>query len=125
MTTTTETTRKTKATPKRVAGSAGNQDRPVKPEFVVIGDNLHYSPDGEREIIVDIDPLWEDVEPVIVGAGDDEGQGETFKAVLAILYGSDGAAAKIRGLKTSQFFTLTYRWMDEFQTRMGIESPGE
>lgn len=119
------TERKTTPTPKRAPARKSNPDRPKRPEFVVIEDNLHYSPDGVREIIVSIDPIWEMVEPVISGSGDDASQGDVFKAVLGILYGEDGAAEKIRGLKTSQFFTLAYRWMDEFSERMGIESPGE
>ena len=119
------TERKTTATPKRATTRKANPERPPKPEFVVIEDNLHYSPDGVREIVVSVDPIWEQVEPVITQTGDDVGQGEVFKAVLGILYGEDGAAEKIRGLKTSQFFTLAYRWMDEFSEKMGIESPGE
>ena len=118
-------TTKTTATPKRTTTRKANPERPPKPEFVVIEDNLHYSPDGVREIVVSVDPIWEQVEPVITQTGDDVGQGEVFKAVLGILYGETGAAEKIRGLKTSQFFTLAYRWMDEFSEKMGIESPGE
>lgn len=120
-----EDTRKTTATPRRTTTRKANPDRPAKPEFVTIEDNLHYSPDGIREIVVSVDPIWEQVEPVITSTGDDVGQGEVFKAVLGILYGETGAAEKIRGLKTSQFFTLAYRWMDEFSEKMGIESPGE
>lgn len=120
-----ETPSKTTATPKRTTTRKANPERPKRPEFVVIEDNLHYSPDGDREIIVSVDPIWEMVEPVISGSGDEASQGDVFKAVLGILYGEDGAAAKIRGLKTSQFFTLAYRWMDEFSEKMGIESPGE
>lgn len=119
------TPKKTTATPKRKTSSTKNPERPRKPEFVVIEDNLHYSPDGEREIVVSVDPIWELVEPVITQADDDESQGTVFKNVLAILYGEEGAAEKIRGLKTSQFFALAYRWMDDFSEKMGIESPGE
>lgn len=119
------TTKKNTATPKRATSRKANPDRPPKPEFVTIEDNLHYSPDGVREIIVSVDPIWELVEPVISGADDDDNQGAVFKSVLGILYGETGAAEKIRGLKTSQFFTLAYRWMDEFSERMGIESVGE
>lgn len=125
MATAANTGAKTTATPKRSTTRKANPERPPKPEFVVIEDNLHYSPDGEREIVVSVDPIWEMVEPVITNSGDDVGQGEVFKSVLGILYGEDGAAEKIRGLKTSQFFTLAYRWMDEFSEKMGIESPGE
>lgn len=116
---------KTEATPKRKAASKSNPDRPVKPEFVVIEDNLHYSPDGEREIVVSIDPAWDLVEPIITESDDEESQGTIFKNILAILYGDDGAAAKIRGLKTSQFFKLAYRWMDEFTKQMGVDTEGE
>lgn len=119
------TTRKPAATPKRKQASASNPDRPDRPEFVVIEDNLHYSPDGVRDIVVSVDPIWELVEPVITEADDEESQGTVFKNVLGILYGEDGAAEKIRGLKTSQFFALAYRWMDEFSERMNIESVGE
>lgn len=125
MATNATTRAKTTATPKRATTRKANPERPPKPEFVVIEDNLHYSPDGVREIVVSVDPIWEQVEPVITQTGDDVGQGEVFKAVLGILYGEAGAAEKIRGLKTSQFFTLAYRWMDEFSEKMGIESPGE
>lgn len=118
-------TTKTTATPKRTTTRKANPERPPKPEFVVIEDNLHYSPDGVREIVVSVDPVWELVEPVIVGGDDDATQGEVFKSVLGILYGEDGAAEKIRGLKTSQFFALAYRWMDEFSEKMGIDSLGE
>ena len=48
-----------------------------------------------------------------------------FTSILGVLYGEQGAQEKIRGLKTSQFFALAYRWMDEFSENMGIESPGE
>lgn len=118
-------TPKTTVTPKRTTTRKANTERAPKPEFVVIEDNLHYSPDGERDIAVSIDPVWELVEPVITEADDDESQGVVFKNVLAILYGEDGAAEKIRGLKTSEFFKLAYRWMDEFSNKMGIESLGE
>lgn len=118
-------TTKTSATPKRATSRKANPDRPAKPEFVVIEDNLHYSPDGVREVVISVDPEWGLVEPVITGAGDEASQGEVFKNVLNILYGEEGAAELIRGLKTSQFFTLAYRWMDEFSDRMGVESLGE
>lgn len=118
-------TTKTSPTPKRSNTRKANPDRPTKPEFVAIEDNLHYSPDGVREIVVSVDPIWELVEPVITGGDDDATQGEVFKSVLAILYGEDGAAEMIRGLKTSEFFKLAYRWMDAFSEQMGIESLGE
>lgn len=118
-------TQKTTATPKRTTTRKANTDRPQKPEFVLIEDNLHYSPDGEREVVVSVDPEWGLVEPVITGAGDETNQGEVFRSVLNILYGEEGAAEMIRGLKTSQFFALAYRWMDDFSDRMGAESVGE
>lgn len=116
---------KTEPTPKRAQASKQNADRPAKPEFIVIEDNLHYSPDGVRDIAISVDPEWRLVEPILLGASDDASQGEVFSSILAVLYGEAGAAEKIRGLKTSQFFALAYRWMDEFTANMGIESPGE
>lgn len=119
------TEKKNAPTPKRTAASKANAERPMKPEFVVIEDSLHYSPDGVRDIVVSIDPEWRLVEPILTSASDDASQGEVFTAILAVLYGEKGAEEKIRGLKTSQFFALAYRWMDEFSENMGIESPGE
>ena len=118
-------TPKTTATPKRSNVRKAAPERAPKPEFVVIEDNLHYSPDGVREVVVSVDPEWGLVEPVISAAGDDDSQGDVFKNVLGILYGEEGAAKKIRGLKTSQFFTLAYRWMDEFSDKMGVDALGE
>lgn len=119
------TEKKNTPTAKRAAASRTNAARPAKPEFVVIEDNLHYSPDGVRDIVVSIDPEWRLVEPILTNASDDASQGEVFTSILGVLYGEGGAQEKIRGLKTSQFFTLAYRWMDEFSNNMGIESPGE
>lgn len=119
------TEKKNEPTPKRAAASKANADRPAKPEFVVIEDNLHYSPDGVRDISVSIDPEWRLVEPILTSASDDASQGEVFTSILGVLYGEQGAQEKIRGLRTSQFFALAYRWMEEFSENMGIESPGE
>ena len=117
---------KSTPTPKRVANRTTNPDRPKLPEFVVVEDNLHYSPDGEREIVVTVDPEWRLVEPILTqGAEEGAGQGEVVKQILVILYGEKGAEEKIGGLKTSQFFTFVYRWMDEFTKMMGAETPGE
>lgn len=118
-------TTKTTPTAKRTTTRKANPERPAKPEFLIVEDNLHYSPDGVRDVVVSIDPIWELVEPVITGSDDEAGQGEVFKSILAILYGEDGAAEKIRDLKTSQFFALAYRWMDEFSKVMGLDTPGE
>ena len=113
-------------TPKRAHSRTKNPDRPKRPEFAVIEDNLHYSPDGEREIVVTIDPEWGLVEPILTEAEENEAQqSDTVVKILKILYGEDGAQARIRGLKTSQFFKFVYRWMDEFTKHMGAESAGE
>lgn len=113
-------------TPKRAQSRTKNPERPVRPEFVVIEDSLHYSPDGVREIVVTIDPEWGLVEPILTEAEENEAQqSDTVVKILKILYGEDGAQAKIRGLKTSQFFKFVYRWMDEFTKHMGAESTGE
>lgn len=119
------TEKKTTPTPKRTSTRKENPERPPKPEFAVIEDNLHYSPDGVRDIVVSVDPEWRLVEPILTNASDDASQGDVFQAILGVLYGEAGAQEKIRGLKTSQFFALAYRWMDEFSENMGIESPGE
>lgn len=117
--------RKASPTPKRAQSSTKNPERPPRPEFVVIEDNLHYSPDGEREIVLTIDPEWSLVEAALVGSGAEVAQSEMFRNVLNLVYGDDTAAELIRGLKTSQFFTLVYRWMEEFEKNMNVESPGE
>ena len=116
---------KTEATPKRVITSKDNPERPLKPEFVVIEDNLHYSPDGVREIVATIDPEWGLIEPILSGADDDEMQAELVKKILGVVYGDEATAQLFRGLKTSQFFKFVYRWMDEFTKNMGISTPGE
>lgn len=115
---------KSEPTPRRTAARKANPERAPRPEFVVIEDNLHYSPDGVRDIVVSIDPEWRLVEPILLSANDDAGQGEVFSSILEVLYG-DKAGEIVRGLKTSQFFKLAYRWMDEFTKNMGIEQPGE
>lgn len=114
-------------TPRRKAASTGNQERPAKPEFFLNEAEgiLHYSPDGVRDIAVTVDPPWSEIEPLISAQTDDTPQAELFTSVLEIIYGPDRTRELIMGLRTSQFFTLVYRWMDEFQKMMGIESPGE
>lgn len=116
---------KTEATPKSTQKRKSNAERPARPEFIVIEDNLHYSPDGVREIVATIDPEWGLVEPILSGAGDDEMQAELVKKILSVVYGDDATAQLFRGLKTSQFFKFVYRWMDEFTKNMGISTPGE
>lgn len=118
-------TPKTTTTAAAPARRKANTDRPKKPEFVVIEDNLHYSPDGVKDIVISIDPEWGKVEPILSSADDDAAQGEIFQAILNVLYGEEGAVELIRGLKTSQFFKLAYRFMDEFGKRMGVDAPGE
>lgn len=119
-------TPKNAETPKRETTRKANKDRPVKPEFVLIGHNLHYSPDGVKEVVVDVDPEWGLVEPILAQAeSDDSTEGEMFTAVLEIIYGAEGAREKIRGLRTSEFFTLVNRWMAEFTKAMGLATPGE
>lgn len=118
-------TTKNAPTPASTTTRKANKDRPAKPEFAVIEDNLHYSPDGVKDIVISIDPEWGKVEPILSSADDDAAQGEIFQAILNVLYGETGARELIRGLKTSQFFKLAYRFMDEFGKRMGVDAPGE
>lgn len=117
--------KKTEATPKSSSTRKANPERPAKPEFVVIEDNLHYSPDGVREIVATIDPEWRLIEPILSSASDDAMQAELVTEILKVVYGDERTAEMMRDLKTSQFFKFVYRWMDEFQKNMGIDSPGE
>lgn len=119
------TEKKNEPTPKRTATRKENPERPAKPEFAVIEDNLHYSPDGVREVVATIDPEWRLIEPILSNASDDAMQAELVTEILKVVYGDDRTAEMMRDLKTSQFFKFVYRWMDEFQKNMGIESPGE
>lgn len=115
------TARKSTATPKRTANAKTNQDRPVRPRFVVIGENLHYSPDQDREIVIVVDPPWSQIEPIITGSDPDAPQGEVFADILEIIYGDDATKAEIMDLRTSEFFELAYEWMNQFQKLMGLD----
>lgn len=116
---------KTTPTPKRTTTRKANPERAPKPKFVEIEHNLHYSPDGVREVVVTIDPVWSDIEPIIEGMGEDTAQSEIFMQVLSVIYGDDESRAKIRGLRTSEFFELVYEWMDRFTKLMGVDEEGE
>jgi len=112
-----ETARKTTPTPKRTANKRATPG--PKPEFQMIGDLLHYqAPKAGIEIVVDVDPPFTILEKIL---DDDslEDEASQFKMLLELLDDKTNIE-KIRKLRTSEFFALAMRSIDEIQKQMGV-----
>lgn len=115
---TTSTAKKGTPTPKRTSTSRTAVPGP-KPEFHLIGDLLHYqAPKAKIEIVVDVDPPFTILETIL----DDDAladEAAQFKMLLTLLNDEENLA-KIRQLRTSEFFSLAMRTIEEIQKRMGV-----
>lgn len=112
------TTRKTAATPKRVANKSAVPG--PKPEFVLIGDLLHYNaPKTGIEIIVDVDPPFGVLDDIMNDDGVADDERAQFRMMMQML-GNDDVLTQIRSLRTSEFFALVNRYIDEVQKNLGV-----
>ena len=119
MTPTKTTAPKGAPTPKRQPNKTATPG--PKPEFQRIGDLLYYNaPKTGIEVVVDVDPPFSVLEQMLNAAEqDDLDERQQFQMVLGLL-GDEDTLTQVRKLRTSEFFALCNRYIDDVQAYMGV-----